>query len=416
MDDRKSLVALAVTLAIVLSASIFVDVVIKESWTPSAVTGSTTQVVRDVPVGAVLYLWYGYNFTSGTWTGGLGTSHWNDSSFGIVVDRPAIGYYASDDNATLAWQLSEIRSSGISWILASWWGPGNATQSRGYARAYSAINNATLNLFRFLSANRQTYPIKVALLVENFNGTQQSPYDLTPSDFAHLYGYVDSHFYRPFNDSVFYWRGKPLICSFNGWLGRLPMNDSFTYRLIGSPINDYDWSFWQGDGYLTATNARAPWHYEQSPQISTDGEVGLIWRYDDYYLRPNSYMRFDPNGTLGLYGYEWGFAISNANHVNLVLLYSWNEYHERSTLEPHQDLTAKSPPGDTETLGYINRLDGLPPKPEGGSPNRVPLSSLLPGLTGLSLLGLSVSETTTRIGFRRSLAHGASSSTVSARP
>jgi len=40
-----------------------------------------------------------------------------------------------------------------------------------------------------------------------------------------------------------------------------------------------------------------------------------------------------------MYNYEWNYVIQNRNSVNLVLLCSWNEYHERSALEPHQDFT-----------------------------------------------------------------------------
>lgn len=313
---------------------------------------------KRVPVGTVLYLWYGFNETSMKWTGGLGTSHWNDSASGIVKDKPFLGYYASDNNNTLAWQLSEMKDAGISWILVSWWGTGNKTQSKSNWELDSAINNATLNLFEYLAANRAVFPFKVAIMVENFNGTKESPYDLTPSDYSHIYTYIYTQFYRPFNSSVFYWEGKPLITSFNGWMERLPQNDTFTYRMVGSPPNNFDWNFWQGDGYLTASVGTQPWNYEHSPEISTDGEVGLIWRYDDYYLRPNSYMRLDPNGTLGLYGYEWNYVIGKASSVKLVLFYSWNEYHERSELEPHWDFTTGGNVNMTGvTSSYVQALE-----------------------------------------------------------
>ena len=320
---------------------------------------------ETVPVGAVLYEWYGFNETSMKWTGGLGTSHWNDSADGIVKDEPDIGFYASDNNNTLAWQLSEMKDAGISWILVSWWGTGNKTQSKTNWELDSAINNATRNLFKYLAANRATFPFKVAIMVENFNGTKESPYDLTSSDYAHIYGYIYTQFYKPFNSSVFYWEGKPLVTSFNGWMGRLSQNDTFTYEMVGSPPNNFDWNFWQGDGYLTASVGTQPWNYEHSPEISKDGEVGLIWRYDDYYLstfggdaggRTGS-MRFDPNGTLGLYDYEWNFVISKASSVKLVLLYSWNEYHERSEIEPHWDFTIG---GNVSLVGateyYVSQL------------------------------------------------------------
>jgi hypothetical protein len=112
-------------------------------------TLASAVAARSVPVGAVLYLWYGYNYVNGKWTGGLGSSHWNDSSVGIVKDRPGMGFCASLDNATLAWQLASMRDAGCSWILVSWWGYGG-TGSGTLQTLDSAINNATLNLFRYL--------------------------------------------------------------------------------------------------------------------------------------------------------------------------------------------------------------------------------------------------------------------------
>lgn len=77
-------------------------------------------------------------------------------------------------------------------------------------------------------------------------------------------------------------------------------------------------------------------------------------RYDDYYLHTayptirTGYMRFDYNMSKGMYYAEWNYVIQNAKSVKLVLLDSWNEYHERTAIEPHADLTA----------GYFSRVGG----------------------------------------------------------
>ena len=330
--------------------------------TVTASPNTTTSPTQRPLVGAFLYLWYGYNATSNTWTGGLGTSHWNDSSSGVVKDRPAIGYYASLDNTTLETQLSEMNAAGISVIVVSWWGTGNATQSAGGAPTLDgAIDNATLNFFRYLEATKGLWLFKVVLMVEPFNPV----YALTPLDYSKLYGYLYTHYYHPYDDLILRWQGRPLLMSFNGpgeGYGRLPPNSTFTYRLVGGAPNAVDWYFWMGMNFLDDSGGNAePQNYDSVPFISSDGEIGIAPRYDDYALwlaggRPG-YMRFDYQLNEGMYGAEWGYALGRVKDVSLVLLCSWNEYHERTAIEPHQDL---APVNSTYlmdlTAHYIGRL------------------------------------------------------------
>ena len=86
--------------------------------TPSSVTTGA-----HTPVGAVLYLWYGF---SSNRTGGLGSPGWNSSTCpggGAVVDKPNLGYYVSDSNQTFKTQISEMQGAGLSFAVVSWWGP-----------------------------------------------------------------------------------------------------------------------------------------------------------------------------------------------------------------------------------------------------------------------------------------------------
>ena len=89
-----------------------------------------TSSPKGVPVAAIFYQWFGYEHDAqNDWPskGGLGTFHWNDIInsdliTGLVVNRPDIGYYASDDDETIAWQLQKINEAGIDTIIVSWWG------------------------------------------------------------------------------------------------------------------------------------------------------------------------------------------------------------------------------------------------------------------------------------------------------
>jgi len=366
---RRTVWASVAVIIIAVSIIAFVELTSNSGSTGTTTTAkTTTSVAERPPVGTFLYLWYGYNATSHRWTGGLGTSHWNDTSSGLVKDKPSLGYYASLDNRTLGAQLSEMKEAGISVIAVSWWGTGNATQSGSSATLNGAIDNATLNLFRYLEATKGQWQFRVAIMVEPFNLT----YNMTPRDYVKVYDYLYARYYHPFDDLVMYWQGKPLLMSFNaGWpgygggfqAGRLPSNSTFTYRLVGSRPNPFDWNFWAGMRFLDASGGSAePQNYEYNPVISGDGEVGIAPRYDDYSLwlagQRDGYMRFDYQLSQGMYGSEWNYVLGEVANVHLILIYSWNEYHERTAIEPHWDYTSQVSPDYLANLtaSYVAKL------------------------------------------------------------
>jgi hypothetical protein len=81
---------------------------------------------------------------------------------------------------------------------------------------------------------------------------------------------------------------------------------------------------------------------EGNPVISDDGEFTIVPRIDSYYnegYQGGSYLRFDPNLASGLYAEQWSYVLAHRSQVQLVLIYSFNEYHERSEIEPHSDYT-----------------------------------------------------------------------------
>ncbi|MDG6941982.1 MAG: hypothetical protein JRN34_03550 [Nitrososphaerota archaeon] len=289
-----------------------------------------------VPVGAFLYLWYG-NATGGV--GGLGSPGWNSSTYpggGAVVDTPAIGYYVSDSNATFQWQVKEMQSAGISFALISWWGPSRTGEA-------GAINKATLDFFRYLKGTNSAF--KAAIMVDAFEGGN----NLNESTLNSVYDYVFSQFASTYSNWYFSWEGHPLLLFFNPIYPQT--NDTrFTVRTIGNRPNPVDWQFWNAPVSFFQSQLQPGVDAANdigNPFISSDGEVTIVPRIDSYYNNRSGYqegyLRFDPTLQLGLYQAEWNFVLNHRSEVKLVLIYSWNEYHERSTIEPHVDGTSSVP-------------------------------------------------------------------------
>jgi hypothetical protein len=284
-------------------------------------------------VGAFFYLWYGNSTTNSS---SLGSPGWNSSSYpggGVVVDEPSSGFYVSDSNATFQRQISQMQEANISLAIVSWWGTGNHDET-------AAINKATLDLFKYLKRTNSSF--KVAIMVDAYNGS----HNLSNSSLTEDYNYIYDNFVQPFNQWYFVYEGKPLLLFFNPIYPQY--NDTrFAVRTIGNRPNPVNWIFWQAPKKYfdsqngTGVNATNDFG---DPYISSDGEVSIVPRIDSYYNYlshyQSGYLRFDENLSQGLYRYEWAYVVGHKTQVRLVLIYSFNEYHERSEIEPHHDATA----------------------------------------------------------------------------
>jgi hypothetical protein len=291
-------------------------------------------------VGAFLYLWYGSAGSSG-----LGTPGWNSSSYpggGAVVDTPVIGYYSSDANQTFAWQVSQMQKAGLSFAILSWWGPFTENES-------GVINKAAHDFFAYLKSTSSSF--KASIMIDAYNGTR----GLSNSSLMSDYDYIYENFVEPFGNWYFAWEGKPLLLTFNP-VQPLYDDSRFTSKMVGNhacepistcPVHDLnqklDWIFWNAPsqyfegqgGTYNATND------EGTPVTSADGEVTIVPRIDSYFDREyegGSYLRFDTH-LEGLYAEQWTYVFAHCSQVKLVLIYSWNEYHERTAIEPHMDHT-----------------------------------------------------------------------------
>ena len=238
-------------------------VLIWTSYQNNCPTTNSSQAPGALPVGAFLYLWYGGPDSKM----GLGTPGWNSSSYpggGAVVDRPATGYYASDDSQTFACQVEQMQKAGLSFVVISWWGP--SAQGEG-----GMVNRATHDFFAYLKSSGSTF--KAAIMIDAYNGSS----NLSNSSLKSDYKYIYDNFVRPYGNWYFNWNGKPLLLAFNPVYPTYD-NSTYTIRTLGNRPNPVDWIFWDAPpqyfagqgGTANATND------EGTPMISPDGEVTLV--------------------------------------------------------------------------------------------------------------------------------------------
>ena len=302
-------------------------------------------------VAAYFYVWYSAD-----------GRHWNDSSVTVVVDRPVAGYYTSNYTVFVR-QMKLMKDVGVDVVFVSWWGP----------RSYE--DGAAREAFR---AAREV-GLKAAILVEPYLGSNASYYDEAWWD--DVLSHVSTHFVEPYADVYFTWEGRPLILAFNP-IGEVykPSCDKFTIRIVGNDVDDggyRDWDLWPD--YDVALSGRL--------KVRRDGYVALTPRFDDYYLYlaggRSSYRRIDVDYAAGWYEKQWRFVLGNRGAIRLVAIYSWNEYHERSQIEPHYDATSLKPAFYLleVTGGYASKLSAM-----GVDMDRAALMCLVLGLAAAGVV------------------------------
>jgi len=287
---------------------------------------------NDVRVGFYYYVWYGEGF---------GGRHWNDSDVAPVVDEPILGYYNSQNTSTIRQHLNWFKELNISFLIISWWGPN------------SYEDNATKTIFSMVK--QYNYPIEIAIMVEAYNWSGIY-------DFKAIFDYINDTYVVPYGSIYMKLYDLPFVCFFNDNINmtRTEANRTairsvpgFSARIVGHTEDYVDWWAWPIAGYEEAPK----------PRLSRDGFIGILPRYDDTHLPNRTNTMYDVNYTEGLYDEQWNETLRmiEENTVNFVAIYSWNEYHERSQVEPHI-----SPDGTyvlspfSKTYHYIQAIPEFP--------------------------------------------------------
>ena len=269
----------------------------------------------STPVIAVYYYpWY---------REGLGSRHWNDSALTPVVDKPIVGFYSSLDPATVEWQLRMAVMAGVNTLFVSWWGPGSYED-----RALPIVFEKARSL-----------GLRVAVLIEPYLGGAPQLY--TWRWWVGVLSYLWTHYVARYPDAYALLNGRPLVLAFNpvGLVYR-PEAPFAEIRIVGNAVNSsgrVDWDLWPD--YLAGIRHVA----SVELRIRKDGYVAVAPRFDDTLLyalgarQDCSSRLLDPLYLDELYEKQWLWIIEHRSEVRIVAIYSWNEYHERSAIEPHWD-------------------------------------------------------------------------------
>ena len=255
---------------------------------------------NSIIVGVYFYPWYSVSMHR----------HWDNT----VVDEPLIGYYDSYNETVIKWQLELIRDAGIDLIVFSWWG------SRNFE------DNTTKTIVKHL----RYYGLKFAIMVEPY---LDDPEYYNKTFWENVLSYIKANYIDPYRDMYFHLNGKPLIMAFNPVGMKYdpePDFPAYVIRITGNDIDNagyQDWDLWPD--YDTNLTGRL--------RIRIDGYVALSPRFDDEHFRPGGVGQYDPFLEEKWYRKQWEFVLNNLDEVRIIMIYSWNEYHERSMIEPFID-------------------------------------------------------------------------------
>jgi len=285
----------------------------------------TTLEAKDIKVGAYYYLWY-----TGNWT----RDHSN------CVDTPVLGHYNSSEPSPIQKHLDWFEELRIDFLILSWWGIDSLTDK---------------NIKIMFSEVEKNPVVELVVMLEPYNET----YGQEGYNFTQIYNYI----YDNFATKPFYMKlnDRPLLCIFNAENltknGEVPPDERFEIRLVGSKFKKYNnWEY-----EVPCISDTEPPHVVDyaNQHLCVDGEIMVCPRYDAH-----GWER-DLNLTEGLYDKQWARAINLAREgkVNIVTIISWNEYPERTFIEPTavNSTSAYSDPYFLfkKTKEYINILKGI---------------------------------------------------------
>jgi len=235
-----------------------------------------------------------------------------------IVDKPVLGFYDSSDPKVVATQIVQIEALGIDFVMLNWLGVGD-------------FSDKTVGVW-YRIAKAENTQLKLSIMVE--------PYDESGAyNYSTIYNRAYALYQFSPNQSLIV-NSKPIIFFYNGATLTgdtsltLPLDNRFTVMTVGH--RGYV-DFWYDDirNYVPTS-------------IPHRDQISVLPRFDDsrqYAMGLRDHMNMvDPNLTDGLYQSQWERAINLANQgkIHWITIASFNEYPERTSIEPHYDATAQN--------------------------------------------------------------------------
>jgi hypothetical protein len=299
---------------------------------------------NDIMVGVFYYPWYVDGYNHGHWNGSATEANPNlPSTWWAVVDEPVLSWYASSNVSAIRQHLDWFRDAGIDFGIISWWGP------------HSYEDNCTKILFNVTKSYASWF--KWVISVEGYREGYND------YNFTDIRGYINDTYAYPYDDIWLDYNNRPLLC----WMTAPQMtgtatdpkpqsieeimNDSiFEPRIIGQD-SYVNWTSWRPYRGCNITSPYPP---------SMNEFMCVMPRYDETRLDPQHKtpgaprnIMCDPHldGSDGeyvepldepLYDKQWKEVLTNASagKVKYVAIATWNDFTERSQIEPCHDNTS----------------------------------------------------------------------------
>lgn len=285
-------------------------------------------------VGIQYYLWYG---------DGFGAEHWNDNpNFGHVGDHPFLGYYASDKGETIEYHLAQFEAMNLDFVILNLHiaedGP-NQLELRSIR-----------NLFEIAAARgtRLRFAIQISPVDAGLE-----PIGTAVSEIEELYADRDEYLHLD---------GKPVLFWFwssahDGNRALIePMREAaadfrnlaFSLRAPkGVDESRYSFGFFEGFSLYSPLEVSSEENWSRVWQSVYESSVvaGMTYRmisvspgYDDHSLvdprRSGNPYRIVPRRDGETYARSLAFVESLQNPPDIVVVSTYNEYHENTHIEP----------------------------------------------------------------------------------
>jgi glycosyltransferase involved in cell wall biosynthesis len=307
------------------------------TWTRDHVRPRVDSTPRTTLFGAQYYCWYG---------NGIGSHHWNDTPHaGGVVDMPRLGYYASSSCSTIEahWRLFD--QMGLDFVILNLHIDRNGTDPYEQAAAESIFN----------VVDRLNTNVRLAI--------QICPYDCTRDKLTETLDMIRRQLVP--RQSYFHYENEPVLFFFwtgvqdgnKPWINFVDDNTQGFLRIASSlrlysakDERRHSFGLFHGWSMYSPLELSAPANWERvwTQAYSNSGAgtrnlkiLSVSPGYDDRHLRdPN--RKTNPHRSVDrqqgvAYRRMLDFAFSVQDVPDMVLISTFNEYHENTHIEPSRN-------------------------------------------------------------------------------
>lgn len=264
---------------------------------------------------------------------------WEKDGWKDVLDEPLLGFYGSENHSIIEEHLDLIDKLDVDFLIMSYC---------GWVKSHIAYTNCkeVFDVAKEIDSN-----LKLSILLEaNYANESVNDYDFTR---------MHDHIYEDYATQTHYfnYKGKPLLLYWNADNmtkgGQIPRDNRFTQLIVGHQ-SYVDWL------YVTPYSGSArDRNFTENP---TNRHICVAPAYSDVHFRfPNwSWnVHYQDQG----YEKEWDYALEQVQKgsVDVITICSFNEFAERTAIEPHIRNGCSVPPDYAYNLtkSYIVRLRNL---------------------------------------------------------